>query len=408
MRKTGMRKLQILSMSVFLMSSCKAADTVLLPSGEALSPLSSETAESWLDQSIPSFLNDGSALPDTLPDGRAVTWQVEEGSAYTENNIIRKHEDASEYESITLLAEADGISCTVSDVLLLDPYAGYVISYFSEETNEPESMKLALTFNCKYWFKLNEDSSVLKAESGTKRLRDPSIIRKKDGTFAVTATQGYDNPSVYVFDSEDLITYTNERLLKVNCSSADLQLSEKQAWAPEGFYDRTIDAYVIYWSSVEDGSMYYNTSPDLTSFSYPAPFSLCMSEVIDGTIVKESGGWYMILKDERQPMEEHSQLMIASSGKTWNTYENLSEPFSQHQSEGPMIMKDLENDGYYIFFDDYTRYQFKAYYCAGSDFSDAHMIEDSELLIPLEKPAHSYALPLTWKEIERLMNAYGS
>ncbi len=411
MKRTGIQKTFFLFMSVVLAvacASCSSRETAVLPAGSAFEPDAADTDEKWISRSIGAFLNDGQMLPSSLPDGRPVAWSVISGNAFIEENEIRKEEDAAEYEPVSLQAEADGLKCTVDDIILLDPYAGYVISYFSEESSEPESMKLAMTYNCRYWFKLNEDKSVLKAATGTKRLRDPSIIRKKDGTFAITATQGYDNPSIYMFDSEDLVTYSNERLLKVNASSPGLPMSEKQAWAPEAFYDRESGTYIIYWSSVEDGGMYYNTSPDLHDISYPVRFDLPMPEVIDGTIVKEDGNWFMVLKDEREPMEEHSQLMIASSEGTWKTYPDLSAPFSPHQSEGPMVMKDLENDGYYIFYDDYTRFQFKAYYSRGRTFDDLSPIADSELLIPLEKPAHSHALALTWKEIERLMEAYGS
>ena len=32
--------------------------------------------------------------------------------------------------------------------------------------------------------------------------------------------------------------------------------------------------------------------------------------------------------------------------------------------------------------------------------------EDNDVLIPLEKPSHSYALPVTWKELERILAVY--
>ncbi len=391
-----------------LLPSCSSSETAdyepLLPDEEVRMPVPAEDEAGRLKASLPSFLNDGMTLPLAEED---VTWEVVSGRAYIDNGVIFKSEDAEEYEPVVLKA-VSGSGETTAESLLLDPYAGYVISYFSEQSDEPESMKLALTFNCTYWFKLNEDRSILKAQTGTGRLRDPALVRKKDGSFAVCATMGYDTDSVYVFDSPDLVTYENERLLKVNCSSEGSEMSEKQAWAPEIMYDRYLDTYVIFWSSVADGGMFYNTSSDLVSFSPPVRFDLTDHPVIDGTIVRNDEGWFMVLKDEQEPMEEHSQLMIAYSDGLWNSWNRLSAPFTGHQSEGPMVMRDLEHDGYYIFYDDYTRFQFKAYYSKGSTFTDLHEIADSDLLIPLEKPAHSYALPLTWKEIERLMNAYGS
>ena len=107
-------------------------------------------------------------------------------------------------------------------------------------------------------------------------------------------------------------------------------------------------------------------------------------------------------------MEEHSQLFFGFSDTSWHDWQTVSGPVTGHQSEGPMIMKDLEGPGWYLYYDDYTRFQFKALYLSGLEDPSIREIEDSELLIPLDAPAHSYALPVTWKEMERIQNAYGN
>ena len=396
MRKT------CLALSFLLMTGCSSGPVNthgIEPSEESVLPDPAEYSD--INAELDYFLNDG----DELPEG--YTWKVVSGNAEIIDGIIHKTGSSDEYEQITLSAD-DGTGTQELERLLLDPWSGYIISYFSEKGDEAECMKLADTFDCKYWFKLHEDQAVLSAETGTKRLRDPALFRKQDGTFGVTATQGYDTDSIYVFDSPDLITFENERLLKVNASADETKLSEEQAWAPEIFWDHTIGRYVILWSSVKDGSMFFNTSSDLNAFSYPQKLILTDHPVIDGTIVKDGHQWLICAKDEREPMEEHSQLFFGFSDTSWNDWQTTTGPVTGHQSEGPMIMKDLEGPGWYLYYDDYTRFQFKALYLSDLTDPDIREIEDSELLIPLDAPAHSFALPVTWKEMERIQNAYGT
>lgn len=396
MRKT------CLALSLLILTGCASRPVNTHGSEPSEEPVLPGNGDStYINEELDYFLNDGDELP------KGYEWSVVSGDAKIIDGCLHKTESSDEYEQIVLSAK-DSTGTYELERLLLDTWSGYIISYFSEKGDEAERMKLAYTFDCKYWFKLYEDKAVLSAESGTKRLRDPALFRKPDGTFGVTATQGYDTDSIYVFDSPDLITFENERLLKVNASTEDAKLSEEQAWAPEIFWDHTIGRYVILWSSVKDGSMFFNTSSDLNAFSYPQKLELTDHPVIDGTVVKDGHQWLICAKDEREPMEEHSQLFFGFSDTSWNDWQTVSGPVTGHQSEGPMIMKDLEGPGWYLYYDDYTRFQFKALYLSGLEDPSIREIEDSELLIPLDAPAHSYALPVTWKEMERIQNAYGT
>ncbi|MBR2825209.1 MAG: glycoside hydrolase family 43 protein, partial [Solobacterium sp.] len=360
-----------------------------------------------LGETLDSFINDGAQLPSKTKDNQDIIWSVSEGNATIEDNIIHKSSNALEYEPIKLEATIDKQTYRYSRLLLLDPYVAYLISYFSSADDGSEVMKLAYTYNGLYWFKLNQDETILAPTIGTKRMRDPSTVRKKDGSFSVLATQGYDTDSIYVFDTKDFITYENERLLKVNTSSSNQKMSEKQAWSPEAFYDRTIDQYVIYWSSVEDKGMYYNISSDLNTFTPPRKLLDTGYPIIDGTITKVGNEYSIIFKDEREPMEEYSQLRKGYSKEHWYAFQDFSEPITGHQSEGPMVMKAFDFDGYYLFYDDYTRYQFQAFETDDLFNGKLKPIEQKDMLIPLDSPAHSYAIAITWKELERLLQEFG-
>lgn len=401
-----MKKNVLLFLISALLTGCSSAaaktetNTASPESAETPDPAVLQETVDLLELTLDPFYNDGDTLPGT--DNFNITWSVLSGNAVIEDNVIHKTEAAGEYEPIVLTASADGVPLDHSfeHITLLDPYVGYVISYFSEKTDEPETMKLAYTYNGVEWFQLNSDRAVLKASIGTGRLRDPAIIRRTDGTFTVVATQGYETDAIYLYDSQDLTSFTNERLMKVNRPP----LSEEQAWAPEGFYDRTLDQYVIYWSSVVDEGMFYNLTEDLINATEPQRLLDPGYVIIDGTIIKCGTDYAVIFKDERYPMEDYAQLVTGYSENGWTNFGEFSQPVSEHQVEGPMIMPDLENPGYYVFYDDYTRYKFHAMYTQDFRTKYFEKVPENIMTIPLDRPAHSYAMAVTWKELERLQN----
>lgn len=260
-----MKKILLAILIIFLTGCSKGTQ----PSFDATSnPNTSNEVFDYYNQSLDSFIFAESELP-LDKEGNPVSWQIQEGNAEIIDNKIIKTDEAKEYESLVLKLVINNEEFIFENILLLDPRVGYVMSYFGGNEENYENPKLAYTYNGTLWYLLNNDEPIFTAKTGTKQIRDPFIVRMKDGSFAMIATQGWDNPSIYAWDSKDGVTFENERLLQVNASSDKLNMSEKQAWAPEAFYDRRIDEYVIYWSSPKDGGMYYNLSPDLNEISYP-------------------------------------------------------------------------------------------------------------------------------------------
>ena len=365
-----------------------------------------EMEQRYIAQSIDGFLFSKDTLPSSTPQGSSLTWKVLSGKASITDHVITKEDGAKEYEPLSLEVQWNDQSLTFSDLTLLDEKVGYVIAYFTASGTDKEQLKLAYTYNSVYWFKLNHDRGILKPGIGTGRLRDPSIVRRKGGGFTLLATQGYNNDSIYAYDSDHLINFENERVLKLNASSGAQPMSEEQAWAPEAFYDAYLDTYVIVWSSVKDGGVFYSTSRDLRTVSFPRRLMDPGYTIIDATLTRTKNGFTALIKDEREPMEEHSQL-FRGTGLTWEMIDTFSEPiYERHQVEGPMIQKAMEKPGWYIFADDYTRGAYKCLYSEDIEHGSFRELDDLDLMIPLQNPAHGYSIAVTWKELERLMNAF--
>ena len=360
--------------------------------------------EEYLDRYLNSFINDKTPLIPHYKD-KDIYWVLESGNAKVENNIIYKTDKSEEYEHISLRAYVGDTSYLFENIELIDPYVGYLMTYFVGDGLKNEKVYYAWTYNGYLWFQVNKQKPVLSGSIGTKRMRDPSFIRRKNGMFTLVSTEGYDNPDIFAFDTSDFKNFTNERLIKVNSSSDNLKMSETQAWAPEGFYDRRKDKYVIYWSSPNDGKMFYNYTSDFEDVGYPNVLVDVGFPVIDGTIHKVDAEYSIVLKDERKPMETYSQLFVGYSDTDYTKLTNFDfNFFSNHQAEGPFIIQ--SGYEYLLYYDDYTRHQFKAYKTLDVKANKFTEVDDKEIISSIKSLKHGSAIPLTWKEFERIKANY--
>ncbi|EFQ86599.1 hypothetical protein CFE70_006533 [Pyrenophora teres f. teres 0-1] len=106
---------------------------------------------------------------------------------------------------------------------------------------------------------LNKGQPVINPTKGTLGVRDPSIIAGGAGeagekwyiigtdlniaTTTWDASQRTGSRGIYVWESTDLVTWTNERLVTVEDSTAGM------VWAPSAIYDTAKGQYLVYWSS---------------------------------------------------------------------------------------------------------------------------------------------------------------
>ena len=122
----------------------------------------------------------------------------------------------------------------------------------SERTDLGMSLHLAYSEDGKTYKALNSNTGICFAKNSgaaknnnTNVLVSPYIFRKKDGGYGLIAANS-NSTSVYLFDSEDLIQFTNERKLKISTSAAVKN--------PTCDYDAEKGKYVIQWT---DGSAAY-------------------------------------------------------------------------------------------------------------------------------------------------------
>ncbi len=106
----------------------------------------------------------------------------------------------------------------------------YTVNWNNEES---DSLHLAYSYDGEDWYLLNGDNGVLFAQSGSKRMANPQIVRTENG-FMVYAADALDASKVFIYTSKDLISYgeetvtSREEVPEYTGESAPIELKESE------------------------------------------------------------------------------------------------------------------------------------------------------------------------------------
>lgn len=256
----------------------------------------------------------------------------------------------------------------------------WLFTSFHEPANE--GLRMLYSYDGRHWNDLNK--TLLKPEIGTQKvMRDPSMVRGKDGMYHLVWTTSWKGDKGFGYaSSKDLINWSEQRLLPV----MPHEPTTVNVWAPELFYDDEADRFIIIWASTipfrfprgiedEDNNhrMYYTTTKDFVTFTPTQLFFDPGFSVIDAVIVKrQKHDYVLVLKDNTRP---ERNLKIAFGKTPLGPFENVSVPFSKKFTEGPSVVK--TGNEWLIYFDTYQdkRYDavrtqdFKTFSDANADIS---------------------------------------
>jgi hypothetical protein len=244
----------------------------------------------------------------------------------------------------------------------------YLFSYFTG--NGEDGLHLAYSEDG-YTFKaLNGGASLFSPTAGKDKLmRDPCIIKGGDGLFHMVWTVSWNEKGLGYATSKDLINWSEQRFIPVMAHEAEA----RNTWAPEVFYNAGEDLYIIYWSTTVTGlypetqseeenaynhRQYYVTTRDFKTFSETKLFYEPGFNVIDGTIQKYKGSYYLFVKDEtREPAMKN--IRIAVSDSLTSGYSKAGKPITgDYWAEGPTVSR-VEGQ-WIVYFDKYTEHKMGA------------------------------------------------
>ena len=216
-----------------------------------------------------SFTDHNLQLPKSGKFSTEITWKSSDTEWMTDDGKIEKRPATGEGRhevTMTATISKDGKSAEKEfKIEIMEEAYGYIMSYVTGDNDRTGSLHLAYSQDGKNFTALNGNSGILYAKNDTNdgtrnlstgvRYTGTYLFRKSDGTFGLVAPQGKNKKSVYLYESEDLLTFTGEKLLSTNGSA---NISEAEC-----SYDTLIGAYRVNWT---DGTNEYsNISSDLTN-----------------------------------------------------------------------------------------------------------------------------------------------
>ena len=224
-----------------------------------------------------------------------------------------------------------------------EPKMAYLAAYMTGD--DDKSMYYALADSGFHFRIMNGGKPVLSASFDDQLVRDPMILKDKDGIYHMVATVSWKNRSFTVWDSKDLVTWENERLIDVAPQGAT------KTWAPEFAYDEENDIYFVHWTAElnddwKTASIYYATTKDFINFSEPKILFSDEEGILDANIIKVDGVYHLIYRK--------NGVWIATSPHAQGRYTNPYQ-LTPENVEGPYAFPLNDGSGYGIVWDYFGR-----------------------------------------------------
>ena len=286
----------------------------------------------------------------------------------------------------------------------------YLFSYF---TGRGDGLHLAYSTDGLHWKALNNGAPLLTPEIGNDKLfRDPCILKDPDNRFHMVWTTGWWDKYIGYASSEDLVHWSEQKMIPVMTHEPEA----KNSWAPELFYDKEKEEYLIYWATTIPGRhsevaeskkekglnhrIYFTTTKDFENFTPTGVFFNPEFSVIDATIQPYKGEFVMFLKNENpNPPEKNIRYTIAKHAQGPYPTKVSESITGNYWAEGPTT---LEIGEYiYVYFDKYRNHQYGA--VRSNDLKTWEDVSDS-----ISFPSgirHGTAFKVSLEFLNQLMNS---
>ncbi len=305
-------------------------------------------------------------------------------------------------------------------------YSSYLYSYFRGNIygkGESQHIHMAASQDGFFWTALNENEPILKAELGTKGVRDSFLIRSPEGDhFYLIGTDldanggdwasygGNGSRYIRIWESDDLINWSEERLILIAPEKAACM------WAPEATYDETTGEYVVYWATGLKGGdgkkIWYAKTRDFYTFTEPQIYKDVESGItfIDTSMIEYQGVFYRFTKNENE-----LTILLETSDKVLGDFSLVKTRIAGESGvEGPAIYKINGEEKWVLYMDGYAGNNSGVGYfplVANSleDLKNANFVrmEKGTYKMP-EGGKHGSFIPITEEEYNALNKKWGT
>lgn len=265
----------------------------------------------------------------------------------------------------------------------------YIFVYFVGNQPWEERIHFAVSRDGYNFTALNNNEPVIIQTKGKKCVRDPYILKGKDGFYYIIGTdmkctEGWtSNHALVTWKSKNLIDWTDETIIDIRDFGGEFSHTTR-AWAPQAFWDEKEKAYMVYWahSTLQNdvAEMYYAYTTDFLTMTEPKPlFGRAGIQTIDGDIAynEKNGKYYLYFKHD-----EDQTIAYVTSHNLNGPYRDESVVCSLAKTgvEGSEIYNITGTDQWVMVMDEY-----------GTDRFFMQQTEDFESFLPVHPDDYSMA-----------------
>ncbi len=265
------------------------------------------------------------------------------------------------------------------------PETAYIFTSFR---GNGDGLHMAWSEDGQHW---NELASVyINPAVGSKLMRDPHILRSKDGVYHLVWTTGWHDKGIGYANTRDFVHWSMQKYIPVMESVE----GTRNCWAPETFYDAGRDEFMITWSSDVEGRFpetksddsmnnrtYYVSTKDFKSFSDPNVLIDPGFDHIDCTILQRDSQYLAVIKQgDKQKKGIPGPIHYLTADDPHGPWTLQKPPIVTKRAEGPaLVQRDNET---LLYFDFYSDGRYGAYktrdWKKWSDVSDKVMVVDGQ------------------------------
>lgn len=232
----------------------------------------------------------------------------------------------------------------------------FVMSYFRTKR---EDLHLAISPDGYHWKSLNGNRPILRSHLRSRTMRDPFLLRDREGLFHLLTTDGWTSRYIIHALSENLIDWREMTSLPVMTEIP----GARNSWAPKAFFDSQNGLYRVIWSStvstygpadLRDHRIWSAATEDFRDFGASEPFFDPGYSVIDAMVYPWDGLYVMAFKDERgdnKPDTPYKAIRITSSTGDCRSFHDISDVITPPVTEGPILFRC--HDRWMLFYDHY-------------------------------------------------------
>ncbi len=290
----------------------------------------------------------------------------------------------------------------------------YLFCHFVGNEPEQERIHFALSEDGYNFKPINNNSPVIIQTKGKKCVRDPYILKGKDGFYYIIGTdmkctEGWtSNHALVTWKSANLVDWTDETIIDIRDFGGEFR-NTTRAWAPQAIWDEAKSAYMVYWanSTLENdvAAMYYAYTNDFKSMTLPQLlYERKGIQTIDGDITynEENGYYYLYFKHD-----EDQTIAYVKSRTLSGPYEEPSVvvSLSEHGVEGSEMYKITGTDTWVMIMDEYSKEHF--FMQQTTDMENFEAVSNEDFGFDGVRPRHGSVVAISDEDYERLIKVYG-